>query len=85
MQYIYSFKAVQNLDAEILILGSMPGVKSLQENQYYAHPRNSFWKMMEAYPNIQHIRLPSTSPANARLMYESKLKEWSIGMQVITK
>ena len=46
MNRISSFPTIVDKSSKILILGSVPGVKSLQMQQYYAHPQNNFWKLM---------------------------------------
>ena len=40
------FPPIAGPDARILILGSLPSRRSLEVSEYYAHPRNAFWRIM---------------------------------------
>ena len=42
----HPFGAVINENSRILILGSVPSVKSVEGNFYYMHPQNRFWKVL---------------------------------------
>ena len=65
MKKCKSFKPSIDEHSTVLILGSMPGVKSLEEQQYYAHPQNRFWKVMASICN---------EPKLYEFAYDLKLK-----------
>lgn len=53
----HKFEPYYNPDSEILILGSIPSIKSREQGFYYAHPQNKFWKILS---NIYNKAKPKT-------------------------
>ena len=43
---VHEFAPVYDADSTVLILGSFPSVKSREQQFYYGHPRNRFWKIL---------------------------------------
>ena len=58
------FPPVVAADTHTLILGSFPGEASLAATQYYAHPRNQFWRLLGAVLNEPSLH---DLPYDARL------------------
>lgn len=62
-----------------LILGSFPGLASLQARQYYAHPRNQFWRLLQAlWPDDPLPAGPAAYEARCDWLLSHGLGLWDV-------
>ena len=59
-----SFPPIIDENSRVLLLGSLPGDRSLEKHEYYAHGRNVFWPMMATL-----LRFECDTPYEKRLGY----------------
>ena len=63
----HSFPPVVDDATRLLVLGSLPGEESLARRQYYANPRNQFWRLIGAVTGLDLVPLPYQSRLEALL------------------
>lgn len=78
----HPFGPLYDEHSRILILGSFPSVKSREQNFFYGHPQNRFWKVIAA---LFGQEVPATIPEKKILILSNGLALWdSIASCVIT-
>lgn len=72
---VHPFGPLYDEKSEILILGSFPSVKSREENFFYGHPQNRFWRVLSAVLGCQ---TPKTVDEKRELLLENKIALWDV-------
>ena len=73
-QRIYHpFDPLYDENSTVLILGSFPSVKSREQQFFYGHPQNRFWKVIAA---LYHAEIPASVPEKKELILNNGLALW---------
>ena len=70
---VHPFPPLYDDDSEILILGSLPSVKSREQMFFYGHPQNRFWKVMS---RVLGEELPTTIDEKKIMLHAHHIALW---------
>lgn len=71
----HEFEPVYDKDSKILILGTFPSVKSREQQFYYGHPQNRFWKIIAW---ITEEEVPKTVEEKRKLLIKNHIAVWDV-------
>ena len=77
-----SFEPLIFQNTEILILGSLPGRKSIELNQYYGHPRNRIWSILS---HLKEKETPINYDDKKAFLNSFKIGLWDVAHSAIRK
>ena len=71
----HEFEPVYDKNSTILILGSIPSLKSREEGFYYGHPKNRFWqKITKVYDD----EIPKSIEEKKAFLYRHHIALWDV-------
>lgn len=71
----HPFAPVFNGDSHFLVLGSLPSAKSRENEFYYGHPQNRFWRMLAA---LFAEDVPNTIREKTEFLLRNKVALWDV-------
>lgn len=71
----HTFEPVWDNNSKVLILGTFPSVKSRENNFYYGHPQNRFWKVIAA---VTGNEVPETIKDKKKLLLNNNIAIWDV-------
>lgn len=71
----HEFEPVYDEFSQVLILGTLPSVKSRENHFYYGHPQNRFWKLLAA---LFDEDVPTTIEDKKSLLYRNRVAIWDV-------
>ena len=71
----HEFDPIFDENSEILILGTLPSVKSREQNFYYGHPQNRFWKVTAA---VYGEEVPQTVEEKKAFLLRNHIAVWDV-------
>ena len=78
MEYKFSFAPIVGKDARVLVLGSIPGDRSLALNEYYGHPQNRFWRVLA---RLCEQEVPRTYAEKREMLLRNGIALWDVAHQ----
>lgn len=73
--FTHTFEPIFDKNSEILVLGSFPSVKSRENNFYYAHPQNRFWRVVAS---VYSCPVPKTVGEKKNMLLSNKIAVWDV-------
>lgn len=72
---IHPLKPIYDKNSKILILGTMPSIKSRENNMYYSHPKNKFWLVLSTIFNEE---IPKSNKEKELFLLKHNIALWDV-------
>ncbi|MDR1906961.1 MAG: DNA-deoxyinosine glycosylase [Puniceicoccales bacterium] len=72
----HPFAPIFDEKSSVLILGTFPSVASREQNFYYAHPQNRFWKIIARLTQTEVF--PDRIDGKKQMLLENKIALWDV-------